>query len=217
MEVVTTKDELSLLIQKNMNVPTTIEDYVNAGKGIIRTTQCYQALLAYYALKVCEIKHGGYSKGVYTIKQYAEDIGMSAKTLQNWTLIYRRVFEHLDIEPEKATKKDWQVATRVAYLEESDNRVDNIENGTPRKRAGYKPVKIGRTSADIKKAFEANFVENFEYEIVGWNSTVLQMNNKLQKRDLSLANAKVLMEFMETLDEMSDFVNDYLTRTKKER
>lgn len=214
-DILITGNDVKAIMTSNYIEPDSIEGYIQAGKGIVKTSQCYQALLAHYALKVCQIKHGGYSKGIYTVKNYADDIGMHYKTLQNWTLIYRRVVAHLDIKPEKMTQKDWHVATKVAYLQENENRANNIVEGTPRKRNEYKPSKIERTSEQIKRSFEANFVQTFENEISNWNNSILQMKRKLLVRDLRIANKLVLIEFMQHLDEMSDHVNDFLTDSLK--
>jgi hypothetical protein len=184
----------------NLN-PKTIEEYVIEGRKVVHSFQCHQAVLAYYAMKVCQIKHGGYSKGIYTLKQYAEDIGLQVKTLQNWTLIYKRIVQHLDIPLDKITKKDWQVATKITEHAESLNRIDNIESGTNRRRADYKPEK--RTSEEIKKAFKDNYDEQtVEGEVYNWNRSIAMIKNKIQKRDLSL-------------DIVSDVINNYLTKTKK--
>jgi hypothetical protein len=210
------KKDVEALSVSQYTEPTTIDGFIQAGKAIVKTTQCYQALLAHYAIQVCKIRHGGRSNGIYTIKDYANDIGIKHKTLQNWSLIYRRVIQHLGIPPEKLTAKDWQVANKIAYLQEQENRTDNVEKGTNRKRNDYKEEKSSkRTPEQVKKAFNDNFVMTFESEVYNWNNTVMTMKNKIEKRDLKLANDKILTEFMNNLDSISDHINDYLTQNKK--
>lgn len=213
--------ETELVVIKNTDIdknifnlsPVTIEDFIREGKKVVRSMQCHQAVIAYYAMQVCDIQHGGYSRGLYTMKQYAIDIGLKPKSVQNWTLIYKRIIQYLDIPPEKITKKDWSVASKVAVLHESENRIDNMINGTNRKRPDYKPVR--KTPEEIRKAFKDNYNEQtFENEVYSWNATVQTMKSKIKKRDMSLTPRKTLEEFMSNLDQISDFINDYLTTTK---
>lgn len=207
--------DVDQLIKVNFVEPTTIDEYIKAGKGIVKTTQCYQALLAHYALQVCKIRHGGRSNGIYTIKDYAADIGVNGKTLQNWTLVYRRVIQHLNISPDKITSQDWTKAQKITYIEEAKNLADNREKGTLRKRDQYKDNKVSRTPDQIRKLFQDDFTLTFENELVNWNNSIVLMLGKIKKRDLSIASRKVLISFMTNLDEMSDIVNDFLSKKKR--
>ena len=190
------------------------DDYVRAGRALIKNIVCHQARIAYYSIKICTIRHGGISKGVYTISDYASDIGMNKKTLQEWTLVYRRVIQHLDKKLEDITEKDWKVASRVAWIQDQDNRLDNREKGTPRKMVASKPVQ--KTPEQIKQVFKENYEEkSFKYEAVDWSRSIMRIKNLLLKRDLSLPDERTLEEIMENCDQMSDHINDYLTKAKK--
>ena len=57
--------------------------------------------IAKLALEVCDIQHGGGNhwsgfKGVKTLKQFAEDSGVTYKTLHRYVEIYRKVYQNLE-------------------------------------------------------------------------------------------------------------------------
>ena len=210
-ELILTKEDINEIEVEEFK---TYEKYVEAGKKLVKEVACYQAMIAYYALKICTIRHGGISNNIYTIKQYAIDIGVPVKTLQNWTLVYRRVIVHLGINPKDITEKDWKVASKVAYMYKQENKEDNKTDETHRKRVDYKPAK--RTPKEVKKDFKENYERStFESEAFAWSSTISAIKNKLAKRELSLANRKCLTTIMEDCDNISDLINDYLSKNKR--
>ena len=83
----------------------TVEEYITEGRKVVKSLHCHQALMAYYALSACEIRNGGKSPNNYTLRQYAIDVGLNEKTLRQWTLVYRRVIQHLGIPLDKITTK----------------------------------------------------------------------------------------------------------------
>jgi len=81
------------------------QDYVKKGRALLEELEdlkeiqdCYQSKIAKYALSVCDIRHGGQSGGLYTMKDYALDIGANPKTLSNWVAIYKNVLVKIGIE-----------------------------------------------------------------------------------------------------------------------
>ena len=206
---VTIKDVGS--IDKNLK---SYSDYVKAGKQVVKSITCHQVRLAYYAIQVCTIRHGGISNNCYTITDYARDIGMNKKTLQEWTLVYRRVIVHLQKNIEEITQKDWKVASRITWIQDQGNRADNKEKCTPRKMVASKPP--AKTPEQVRKQFAEEYGEKtFATESHDWQRTIMRIKNLIQKRDLSLADRRVLTELMTDCDSISDHINDYLTKTKR--
>lgn len=186
--------------------------YVEASKKIIKSLICQQAVIGFYATKICTIRHGGRSDGFYTLSDFARDIGVHRKTLNEWTAIYRRVIQHLDIDPLKMNQKEWSTARRIAYQIEGDTRHRNKANGTPK----------GKSITNLPKREEIRklFMENsngptVKYEVMEWGNRLRTLYSNLSKRDLSLASENDLLEIMKVSDKISDLINDYLTDKKR--
>jgi hypothetical protein len=196
----------------------TVEDYIRAGKSAVSSMKCYQALVASYAIRVCKIRHGGKSvEKIYTLTDYANDIGLVPKTLQSWTLIYRKVFVHIGIKPEDITPDDWKKASKIAWVEKGVNHSDNLIEGTNRKRDEYKEKKAGKTPEQIKEAFYKRDILTVSSKVVSWNYQMNQIKTKLLDMNLDHADKRTLVEMMEHLDTMSDHINDYLTNVNKKQ
>lgn len=58
---------------------------------IVDSIQRSKLELVKLALEVCDSIHGGAQKDVYTVKKFAEDIGFTVRTLQNWVTNYKRL------------------------------------------------------------------------------------------------------------------------------
>ena len=192
------------------------EDYVKLGKHIAKTVEVYQARLAYYACKVCQIRHGGKSNGFYTLTDYANDIGINRKTLQQWTLAYRNVLEKLDIPLEEVNKNVWKAANRVNDNLTWRNTIDNKNKGTHRAKLQYKK---DTSKEDIQRMYrqELNTEPSFETELRSWCQTMRMIKNKIEKRDLHLAHEGNLIELMNNIDHVSDVINDFLTKKKNRK
>lgn len=64
---------------------------VAEGRRIVESMENNKLQLVRIALKVCDQIHGGAQKNVYTIKDFATDIGFSERTLSNWVGDYKRL------------------------------------------------------------------------------------------------------------------------------
>lgn len=187
--------------------------YVDQGKRILKQQFVHQAVLGFYATKVCTIRHGGRSNGLYTISDYAKDLGLNPKTLSEWVAIYRRVIQHLGIDPLKMSSHEWKAARRIAYTVEGETRSKNKESKTPRSKKVELPDK-----ERINKLFKENLEgPSFKLEAYNWSSTLRTMAKNLSKRDLSMADESSLIEIMESADRISDTINEYLTSKAKRR
>lgn len=190
------------------------EDYVEMGKELVKRTEAYQARIAFYACRVCQIRHGGRSDKFYTLTDYAKDIGVPHKSLQQWTLTYRNVIERLDIPVDNITKEVWKIANRVNDNLSWRNRRDNHDNKTPRTALKYKrEIPVSEVHRMYKE--ESGGDGSFESELRGWGQYVRLIKNKIFKRDLTLGHPGNLLELMNMMDDISDHINNFLTKLKK--
>lgn len=184
------------------------KNFVALGKKELTTK------IAEYATKVCTIRHGGRSDGYYTLVDYANDIGLSPKTLQNWVQIYRNVILKLD-EKRKA-KADWKTASSVNQFLKEDRTIDNQINERPKgsKMAYKSDIHEGK----VQKLYD-NMSESkpFETEFITITQASKNMRNILSKRDLSIIPDDRWGYLMKVLDECSDLINDHLTKNKKRK
>jgi hypothetical protein len=188
-------------------------EYVTMGRELLNKVECYQARIAFYATRVCTIRHGGISTDLYTIKDYAKALNMNHKTLSSWVLTYRNVIIKLGMSFKDVDEAAWKAANRTNNRLNWDNRRDNAEKGTPKAKAKSK----GDISVEhVRKIFheESSDTPSLVTEVRGWTSYVMQMKNNLGKRDLNLAHKGDLLELMRLLDLASDEINDFLTTSK---
>lgn len=196
-----------------MRKNTEYEQYVKMGRDLVGQIECYQAQIAFYATKVCEIKHGGRTRStVYTLSKYATDIGINRKTLSEWVAVYRNVIQKLGKEAKEVTSKDWSVANRVQNLLKDEKRtVQTIMGVKGAKTHGYKQ----EVSAErIKDLFKQNYDgPSFQKELYAWNDYIVFIKNKLVGRDLSQVSTSSLLSLKENLDAASDTILRHLTNT----
>jgi transposase-like protein len=187
------------------------EKYVELGKELLNKVEDYQLKICKYAMEVCTIRHGGHSKGYYTIKDYARDIGMNTKTLQNWLITYRNVVLKLSIDQQ--ANLNWNKASKVNNVLEENRTMDNAINKKPRTRDAFKKHLAPEKVQKIYDAYSEQ--KPFEGEFVNMVQQTKGFKNLLEKRDLSIVEDKHLAHFMTLLDECSDLINEYLTLKKK--
>lgn len=164
-------------------------------KELGRKVEAVQIEVAELAIKVCDIKHGGFSANLYTIKDFAKDIGMHSKTLQNWVAAYRNVVPYLGSESPK-TKEDWAAIRKT-------NR--HIDDGTEKN--------------EIKSIFD-KYVNNEKPFIGEFRNAIASGRNLkhlMKNRELELVEDSKWLELMEILDHCSDKINEYLTHKRNSR
>lgn len=189
-------------------------EYVELAKAELKSIEGHEIRICEYAMKVCDIRHGGHSNGYYTIKAFASDIGMNAKTLSNWLLVYRNVIVKLD---KKITSSaDFLKAKKVeSYLRE-ERIVNNRINEKP---VGTKFSNKNCPTPDDKIRSIYNSIDHSERPFEGEFAMMLRSSKHnlalIEKRDLKIIDDKQLAYLMETLDKTSDIINEYLTNKKK--
>lgn len=77
-----------------------------------------RAQIAKLAVETCDVRRGGNYEGVYTLKQFAKDIGMSSTTLCEWTLIYKA---GLKINLTEPNEEEWAQLRQALAVEKHEN------------------------------------------------------------------------------------------------
>lgn len=192
------------------NKTLSYSDYVKLGKDLVQSIEAYQVKIAEYATKVCDIRHGGISTNYYTITDYAKDIGIPYKTLQNWVRVYRNVCVKVDKKIE--TKKDWEMARKTNDVLTMDITVENKKENTPKKiRLRDIPKNKVQKTFDTLCEDEKPFLMEFNRILKSTKYT----HGLIKVRDLNLISEDSLIHLMELLDNTSDLINNYLTDKKK--
>jgi hypothetical protein len=186
--------------------------YVSLAKGLLSEIKSHQAKIAFYATKVCEIKHGGRTaSSVYTISKFAEDIGMNRKTLSEWISIYKNVIVKLGKEASEVSGKDWQAARRVQNIINEQLRTDQALAGVAGKKE--RGSRKNASPEVIKDMFNQNYNgPSFQKEFHDWNDYMITIKNKVRSRDLSQISVSSLISMKETADALSEHILKQLTR-----
>lgn len=188
-----------------MKVSTTetYNNYVKMAKDLLHQIECHQVQISYYATKVCEIRHGGKSDQIYTLSKFAKDIGLTVKTLQNWVQVYRNVIQKIDMDVDKVTAKDWQIASRVNNLLTKQRAITNATAGKTGSRYAYKQ---SVPKATIKNMFKDNSSgrPSMQVSVLEWRDSAIAIRNKLTASDLSGVSASSLIALKEALDQASE-------------
>ncbi len=104
-----------------------INTYVAQAKYTLDLIGSYQYKLAKMACEICDIRHGGISTHLYTVTDFANDIGMNSKTLQNWVSVYRTITKKCGISI--TTESDWKKARLAMQLIKHEKRRRNKSDG----------------------------------------------------------------------------------------
>lgn len=185
------------------------KNYVILGKKELAQIEGHQKRICDYAMEVCTIRHGGKSPGIYTLKKYAEDIGMNPKTLQNWMQVYRNVIIKLE-DPEKA---DFQKASKVNNILEENRTLDNAIGKTPGTRTAYKKDVPAEKVRSLYAKYEHE--KPFEGEFINIMQQMKSFRNLFMKRDLNIIQDEHLQHCKDLLDECSQMLNTHLRNKRK--
>lgn len=175
--------------------------------------EAHQVSICKLAVSVCDIRHGGISKNLYTITDFANDIGMHKKTLQNWLACYRGVVEKLEEGVFEESDKDWSAARKTQRdinERQRSARRDAGLTGTRQKPVTVSPAIINDTFKKYKND-EKPFVNEYRHAL----ASEKHLKHLLKHRDMSLVSDSQWIELMEILDENSDKINQYLTKKRK--
>ena len=183
--------------------------YIRQGKRLLEEIGIYQVEIAKMALAICDIRHGGKTlEKIYTIKDFANDIGMKPKTLQGWVGTFRDVVLKAGITI--STPEDWKAANKTNNTLIKERTLQNKIDGTPKKKGSYKqqiPAGTVRSLYDSIQSEDNPFVT----ELVTITQSAKHIKHILGKRELNLASDVNLTDLMNILDEASDLINNHLT------
>lgn len=195
---------------------TDYRNYVTLAKKELKAIEGHQIRICEYAMKVCQIRHGGRSDNYYTVTDFAQDIGMVSKTLQNWMLTYRNVVMKLD-KP-ISTKKEWEAAKKVENILREERVITNRINEKPTgsKYAQSLPAPAEKVQSIFGKVLD-NYERPFESEFAQILRASKHSLHLLQKRELGIIKDEQLAYLMGILDNASDLINNYLTLKKKNK
>lgn len=209
MELKKDVSELPVVVGK-----TPMERYscaVAIGKKLVGSHKVIQVQMAHLATQVCTIRHGGISNGIYTIKQFAKDIGFNPKTLQDYVAIYRSVIKVVGISPEKCTLEQWRAASKVRRTHEFENTNNRKIVGTPSCKRG----EVERTPEEIKTEFHKhmNGEISVSHKLHNWNSELLFIANNISKISdgMTEKDSKVLGEMFLNALYIKDFCSKRMT------
>lgn len=144
---------------------------VKKGKFLIESLQSTKYEICLITSRVCDIRIGGHGKGkaIYSMKKFANDIGMSAETLRKWMGEHRNVVEKL---PHKPKKEDYKVIREV---------MKGVNNKTPQKKVVQLFDKFSKYSKEdhalLRLIKDAKGIRNFTSDMA---------LSKLIKSDLDL-------------------------------
>jgi len=188
-------------------------NYVSLAKRELKNIEGHQIKICEYAMQICTIRHGGHSKGYYTITDFANDIGMPSKTLSNWLLTYRNVIKKL--EKPITTSREFNNAKKVEYyLKEERAVLNRIEGKVVGSKHAYNNYSSDEKVRSIYKQIDSG-EKPFEGEFVLMCRYAKHILNLLSKRDLNIIADDQLNFLMTILDKSSDEINNHLTKKKK--
>lgn len=199
-----------MLVSKEEELTNKRNLYVKQGKRLLEEIGTYQAEIAKMAVEVCDIRHGGKTKEkIYTMKDFAQDLGMKPKTLQGWVATYRDVVVKAGIEIKDV--KDWGAATKTNNALKKERTLQNKLIGAPKKKGSYKK---GVAASKVKSLYESIRADEkpFITELVNLTQSAKHIKFILGKRDLNIAEDAKLTDLMNILDSASDLINDHLTK-----
>lgn len=177
--------------------------------------ELYRLHVAECAYEVSELKIQG--KVLFTSVQYAKAINIPNVTMIGWVSTYRNVVLKLGLEIK--TRQDWKNATKSNLLVKKEKSVSRKRVATINKKFNKnipvveKPVKKSKV-AGIFESIQKGEVA-VQNDILNSLSSTQHTYTTLRNRALTDVDDEVLAALMSTMDECSDFINDYLT-TKKE-
>lgn len=185
------------------------KNYVVLGKKELVQIEGYQKRICNYAMEIVTIRHGGRSPGIYTIKKYAEDIGMNPKTLQNWLQVYRNVI----IKLEDPANADFAKASKVNNILEENRTIDNAVGKTPGTRTAYKKDVPAEKVRSIYAKYEHE--KPFEGEFINIMQQTKSFKNLLEKRDLNIIEDAHLRHLADLLNACHSLIATHLIKKHK--
>lgn len=186
---------------------------VREAKNMLEAVDQYQYEIAKRCVEVCDIRHGGKTiEKIYTLSNFADDIGLNRKTLSGWVSAYRHVVIKGDITINNI--EDWRNAVRTCNILNRKRGEYNKNKGTVGLQTNYKDSLSKEDVLSLYDPLSAG-EKPFDAEVLKLLSAAKHINYTLGKRDMNIANTAVLTNLMNELDKASDLINDNLTIRRK--
>lgn len=111
--------------------------YVDRAKTVVRKLNKDRMKVAKLAIAACDIKHGGGNhwkdfEGVYTLRRFAEEVGVSYKTLHNWVMIKKEVAGRLP--KGMFDEANWGAAVRTRNKVDKKTATKRLSRSIAKKR-----------------------------------------------------------------------------------
>lgn len=152
------------------------EKLASQARGILKDIKEQRLIVADLALKACTIKASGVDSGHYTVKQFADDIGLNERTLSGW-IQERKVQITLQKKNIKVSnRKEIRAITKIIQ-----NKV------VPHKE---RPEKFNRSEIVMKAYKQVQKKSNEDSEIERMIQDVKRMKFKLSTYKISLLKKK---------------------------
>lgn len=126
-------------------------ELVEEAKKLIHEHELIPLKIAKIAMEVCTIRHGGRAT-YYTLTDFANDTGISRKTLSSWVITYRVVAAKI---PEKIkTDADWARAVKIGV---SLARARAVMNRQAKSKGGKQLIKkdMELEAGELANAFDS--------------------------------------------------------------
>ena len=154
-------------------------DCVVRGKELIETQKQTKYELCLLTIRVCTIQMGGHgpNKNIYSMKRFADDIGMKPNTLRKWMEEHRNVAAKL---PQKPKAKDYKIIREV---------MKSVTSKTPTK--------------EVRKIYNTyKQYSNEDYLLLSQIKNAKAIRNYLKEHDLNSLKKKdfnILKEIIENI------------------
>lgn len=179
---------------------------VQEAKALLIKREMMKLEIAKMALEVCTIKHGGISKGFYTLQDFAKDIGIDRKKLSDWTLTYKIVVSKI---PEFIkTEKDWIKAHKISLSLSRHRAILNKQSGKSNTR-GLLKKDLEMDSTEVLKLFTQEN-DNVQRLVYAQEASSRCLFNLKEIQKLNSTDMSYVYNISDDLNKVLDIANECL-------
>lgn len=187
-----------------VDIDTKWQENVARAKEFCEQKKISQMRVAELALEVCEITWGGYHlEKKYTLKRFADEIGMSMKALSTWCAVRRMVYEKLpkDERDSVTFTKLHHIALRVTkdstpeFVVEKFKEIakmDSLENTMLRHLADVRSATYNFAVNDAASRLNIKTVEEFLFYAEKIRKCILKEHKGIKPKDHGLCAKNAL-------------------------
>jgi hypothetical protein len=191
------------------------KDLVLHAKMLLRQRDLISLKIAKMAIEVCTIRHGGMSQDVYTLSDFATDIGLSRKVLSSWTITYKTVVQK--IENEIKTKEDWNKAQKLSDRLIKQRTILRKQEGLKKGEKSKFKNELDRSAKEILAEFR-DMDKNSDQIYECFNNCRRALGNIRQAEKATLAeDISFLNQAIENADRIIEIAEAIKVRAKELR